>query len=420
MSGKPQKHVHKINNFPIAASKAVPGSSLDADISALNDKLSTKKDRQDPVASPDADGSGIAFIDTLSQDTNGKITVTKKNVQQASTSSAGIVQLSSKIDSTSETMAATPKAVHDAIIDTVAGLNVENTVPDGHYITSVDETDGFVSITTAAMDDVPTRDSTKPVKSGGVFASIGAEAIERAGADAAFQQLIPPAASEHNQLADKAYVDAIGERVEARYLSYSQDGLPFPTYDDFVAAQQTDTFYYMNALTAPNNNDVIVITADRTHLNENGQPTTTRWRFFKPEIGPGEWRYEGEIYSSKQDPAYKEGAANDLYAPDVVQGNDGRYYLYYGFAGTSGHNCLNVAVCDTPVGCYEYLGFVRNPDGSVHKTYLMGDPAVINDEGTIRLYMGWSLSMVAADAHKQGAGYADGCRRAETDRSGTV
>lgn len=298
MSGKPQKHVHKINNCPIAASKAVPGSSLDADISALNGKLSTKKDLQDPVASPDADGSGIAFIDTVSQDTNGKITVTKKNVQQASTSSAGIVQLSSKIDSTSETMAATPKAVHDAIKATVAGLHSENTVPDGHYITSVNETDGIVSITTAAMDDVPTQDSTKPVKSGGVFASIGAEANDRAAADAAFQQLIPPAASEYNQLADKAYVDAIGERVEARYLSYSQDGLPFPTYDDFVAAQQTDTFYYMNALTAPNNNDVIVITADRTHLNENDQPTTTRWRFFKPETVPGEWRYEYTINNS--------------------------------------------------------------------------------------------------------------------------
>ena len=302
MSGKPQKHVHKINNCPIAASKAVPGSSLDADISALNDKLSTKKDLQDPVASPDADGSGIAFIDTVSQNANGEIAVTKKNVTQASTSSAGIVQLSSEIDSTSETMAATPKAVHDAIIEaeqaTVAGLNAENTVPDGHYITSVDETDGIVSITTAAMDDVPTQDSTKPVKSGGVFASIGAEANDRAAADAAFQQLIPPAASEYNQLADKAYVDAIGERVEARYLSYSQDGLPFPTYDDFETAQQTDTFYYMNALTAPNNNDVIVITADRTHLNENDQPTTTRWRFFKPETGPGEWRYEYTINNS--------------------------------------------------------------------------------------------------------------------------
>jgi Glycosyl hydrolases family 43. len=125
---------------------------------------------------------------------------------------------------------------------------------------------------------------------------------------------------------------------------------------------------------------------------------------------PTDWRYEGEIFNANQDPDYLEGETNDLYAPDVVQGNDGKYYLYYNInstaAGTSGHNLIKVAVCDTPVGRYEYLGFVRNPDGSVHKTYLMGDPAVINDDGIIRLYYGWSLSMVAADAHAQGKGYS--------------
>jgi hypothetical protein len=302
MSGTPQKHVHKINSCPIAASKAVPGSSLDTDISTLHDELSTKKDRQSPVASPDADGSDTAFIDTVLQNANGEIMVTKKNVRAASTSDTGIVQLSSAIDSTSETMAATPKAVHDSIIEaeqaTVAGLAATNSVLDGHYITSVDETGGLVSITTAVMDSVPTEGSMKPVKSGGVFSSIGAEATERKAADAAFQQLIPTAASEYNQLVDKAYVDAIGERVEARYLSYSQDGLPFPEYADFVKAQETDTFYYMNTRTVPNNNDVIVITADKTHLNDNNQPTTTRWRFFKPETGPGEWRYEYTINNS--------------------------------------------------------------------------------------------------------------------------
>lgn len=128
-----------------------------------------------------------------------------------------------------------------------------------------------------------------------------------------------------------------------------------------------------------------------------------------PLDNPADWRFEGEIYSSRQDPLYKEGETNDLYAPDVVRGNDGRYYLYYGFtssgAGTSGHDQVSVAVCDTPAGRYEYLGFVHNPDGSVHKTYLMGDPAVINDDGVIRLYCGWSLSMVAAGAHAQGSGY---------------
>ena len=51
-----------------------------------------------------------------------------------------------------------------------------------------------------------------------------------------------------------------------------------------------------------------------------------------------------------------------LWAPDVVKGPDGRYYLYY---------CLDflpeigVAVCDTPAGSYEYLGLVRHKDGTV-------------------------------------------------------
>lgn len=128
-----------------------------------------------------------------------------------------------------------------------------------------------------------------------------------------------------------------------------------------------------------------------------------------PLENPADWRYEGVIYDSSQDPQYREGGTNDLYAPDVVRGNDGRYYLYYGFtsssSGTSGHDKVSVAVCDTPAGKYEYLGYVRNPDGSVHKKYLMGDPAVINDDGTIRLYCGWSLSTVAGEAHAQGEGF---------------
>ena len=124
-----------------------------------------------------------------------------------------------------------------------------------------------------------------------------------------------------------------------------------------------------------------------------------------PVKDPADWTFEGEIYHSGQDPDYEEGAYNDMYAPDVVQGNDGRYYLYYGFSGADGHNKLKVAVSDSPAGRYEYLGFVKNPDGTIHNTYLMGDPALINDDGVIRLYAGWSLSTVASDAHAQGEGY---------------
>ncbi|MDO4285034.1 MAG: family 43 glycosylhydrolase [Eubacteriales bacterium] len=120
-----------------------------------------------------------------------------------------------------------------------------------------------------------------------------------------------------------------------------------------------------------------------------------------------DWRCEGEIFHVSQNPHCVPGEKNDLYAPDVVRGNDGRYYLYYiidGKTPATGHNMIHVAVCDTPAGRYEHYGFVRNADGSPYRKYLDGDPAVINDDGVIRLYHGWSLSMVAAGANRAGAG----------------
>ena len=62
---------------------------------------------------PSASGSTTAFIDSVSQ-TNGKISATKKNITSASTSATGIVKLSSSTSSTSESLAATPKAVKAA------------------------------------------------------------------------------------------------------------------------------------------------------------------------------------------------------------------------------------------------------------------------------------------------------------------
>ena len=54
---------------------------------------STYKVVQSEVADPTANGSTIAFIDTLSQDANGKITATKKNVRSATTAQTGVVKL---------------------------------------------------------------------------------------------------------------------------------------------------------------------------------------------------------------------------------------------------------------------------------------------------------------------------------------
>ena len=103
-----------------------------------------------------------------------------------------------------------------------------------------------------------------------------------------------------------------------------------------------------------------------------------------------DWRYEGVIYQAKQDPRYP--APQYMYARDVVQGNDGRFYLYYCMGGDYGQEGyqgpVSVAVCDTPAGQYEYLGVVKNPDGSPMLKYICFDPAVLNDDGTIRLYYG--------------------------------
>lgn len=105
-----------------------------------------------------------------------------------------------------------------------------------------------------------------------------------------------------------------------------------------------------------------------------------------------DWKCEGIIYKASQDPDYKKDGRIYMYAPDAVKGNDGKYYLYYCLSGKFGKGGyfgpISVAVCDTPAGKYEYLGFVRNPDGTPMKKYVCFDPAVINDDGTVRIYYG--------------------------------
>ncbi len=103
------------------------------------------------------------------------------------------------------------------------------------------------------------------------------------------------------------------------------------------------------------------------------------------------WTSKGINYSARQDPLYGENARY-LYAPDVVRGNDGRYYLYYCLAGWKGKggysHPISVAVCDSPDGKYEYYGVVQNPDGTPYQDFVCFDPAVMNDNGVIGLYFG--------------------------------
>lgn len=103
-----------------------------------------------------------------------------------------------------------------------------------------------------------------------------------------------------------------------------------------------------------------------------------------------DWRYEGVIYRRKQDPLGKNGMMNAMYAPDVCRGKDGKYYLYY-FIGYKG--LISAAVCDTPAGKYEFLGFVKYRDGTpIGKKGepLQFDPGVFSDDdGKIYLYTGF-------------------------------
>jgi arabinoxylan arabinofuranohydrolase len=103
------------------------------------------------------------------------------------------------------------------------------------------------------------------------------------------------------------------------------------------------------------------------------------------------WTNKGISYEAKQDPLYSE-ARPYLYAPDCVRGNDGRFYLYYclaGYKGAGGYDGpISVAVCDTPDGKFEFYGVVSHEDGTPFNDVVLFDPAVINDDGQIRLYFG--------------------------------
>ncbi|MDO5143953.1 MAG: family 43 glycosylhydrolase [bacterium] len=107
-----------------------------------------------------------------------------------------------------------------------------------------------------------------------------------------------------------------------------------------------------------------------------------------------DWRYEGVIFRKKDDPANVTGLRL-LFAPDVVRGTDGRYYLYYAydFMGVMG-----VAVSDYPAGPYSYHGHVQYPDGkkwgSRKGDEFPFDPGVlVDDDGRVYLYSGFATKV---------------------------
>jgi hypothetical protein len=103
-----------------------------------------------------------------------------------------------------------------------------------------------------------------------------------------------------------------------------------------------------------------------------------------------DWKYEGVIFRKNQDPMNRLGIRL-LFAPDVVQGKDGRFYLYYAFDFVG---VIGVAVSDAPAGPYEFYGHVHDKQGVKFGRrkgdQMPFDPGVlVDDDGSVYLYSGF-------------------------------
>lgn len=108
-----------------------------------------------------------------------------------------------------------------------------------------------------------------------------------------------------------------------------------------------------------------------------------------PENDLTDWRYEGVIWKKKDDPNYRKGSY--MYAPDVCQGPDGKYYIYYAFSPSITRKswAIRAAVADSPVGPFRYHGEVNLYPWT--KEFLPFDPAVYVEDGRVWLYYGSAM-----------------------------
>jgi hypothetical protein len=127
--------------------------------SKLKALLGGKKDVQSAKESPSTSGSDIAFIDTISQNANGEITATRKNVREASASQSGVVSTGTQTFAGWKTFNSVP---------TMPALELSFTTPyiDFHYANS--DTDYDVRLITTSASDLNLRGGHFTVESGNV------------------------------------------------------------------------------------------------------------------------------------------------------------------------------------------------------------------------------------------------------------
>lgn len=115
-----------------------------------------------------------------------------------------------------------------------------------------------------------------------------------------------------------------------------------------------------------------------------------------------DWRCEGVILEKGQDPLDPDGKGL-YYAPDVVQGADGRFYLYYSIFESW---VISVAVSDRPEGPFVFYGHVKDADGhvvgsSVGDDYQFDPSLLKDDDGKYYLYSGQSLPIAETESGRK-------------------
>lgn len=106
------------------------------------------------------------------------------------------------------------------------------------------------------------------------------------------------------------------------------------------------------------------------------------------------WTCSGVIYRRNQDPMNRLGLRL-LFAPDCARGPDGRFYLFYAYDFLG---AIGVAVCDTPDGEYQFYGHIHDASGALFgrrkEDEFPFDPGVlVDDDGRVYLYSGFATKV---------------------------
>ena len=269
------------------ATNPVTGSAVDEVVDALGDEVDELLEGKADKAVPSAAGN----VPTL--DAGGNLADSGYGIADDVADPVTHVIDYETFRENIPTGQAVEQVIDDKVSGEISGLNLADKIDFDNtprYIKTLSQHAGQLDYTVGEMDDVPQTHSNAPVTSQGIHLKFHN-----------IETLIPQAASSDNQLADKEYVDSLGERIEARYLGSDVNGNPFASYAAFVAAQQNDGFYYNGERVQPNNNDVIVVTSDETHLyppgDEHGTPSTTRYHY-QGDSDNGQWCFEYVINNS--------------------------------------------------------------------------------------------------------------------------